>query len=216
MTRVVRELEIGVGVVDRSVAALRVVADVEGVVRAGDDREPCLVGGVEDCGRDLADASAEPGLEFAVDDHGRFPEALVRGARSGRPVERECLTGCDQVLVDQVGHELHVVDAIRLPAVERLVARDEPLDVHRLRLGGRPVGVGPLNDQFGRAQRRLGDECGQQHGVCTAGNVEHVARTVGDHADAALRVDRPVGIRCGRSTRFASAVNQALAPAPPI
>ena len=117
--------------------------DVERVIRARGDREPCLVGGVEDGRRDLADAAAETGLHLAVDDHRRLEEALRRAALARRPVERECGAGRDQLPVDQVRDELHVVDAVRVAAVDGLVAADRPGDPHRLRLRR-------------RARRRLG------------------------------------------------------------
>src|SRR6266545_1717283 len=102
VSRVVDEFQIDVGIVDGGVPALRVVADVERVVGARDDRQAGLVRGVEDGRRDLADTAAEAGLQLAVDDDGRFLEALVGRASSGRLVEGEGLAGRDHVLVDQV------------------------------------------------------------------------------------------------------------------
>ena len=110
---VVDELEVDVRIVDRRVAALRIVADVERVVRARRDRQPRLVGGVEHRRRDLARATAEAVLELAVDDHRRLEQALGRVALTGRPVERELLARCDQRVVDQVRDDLHVVDPVR-------------------------------------------------------------------------------------------------------
>ena len=102
MAGVVLELEVDVRIVDGRVAALRVVADVEGVVRARQDRQPRLVRGVEHRRRDLADAAAEAGLELAVDDHGRFLESFCRRALARGLVEGEDRARSDHVVVDEV------------------------------------------------------------------------------------------------------------------
>ena len=135
---VVDELQVDVRVVDRRVAALRVVADVERVVRPGGDLQAGFVGRVEDSRRDLADPAAEPGLELAVDDHRRLEEALARVALAGRPVERELGAGRDQMVVDQMRDELDVVNPVRDAAVDRRVARDDAGDPHRLGVLRRP------------------------------------------------------------------------------
>ena len=140
--RVVREHEVEVGVVHRRVAAERVVADVERVVRPPLDREARLEGGVEHRRRDLADAPADPGLQLAVDDHRRLLEPLRRVPLARRLVEGEPSAGGDQRPVDQLGDELHVVDAPGRAAVRRRVRADDARDPHRLRVGGRPSGSG--------------------------------------------------------------------------
>ena len=99
---VVDELQVDVGIVDRRVAPLRVVTDVERVIRPGENRQPGLIGRVEHRGRDLADAAAEPGLELAVDDHGSFLETLRGRPRAGCLVEREHCAGRDHVTVDEM------------------------------------------------------------------------------------------------------------------
>src|SRR3954452_23443849 len=97
---VVDEAEIDVRVVHRRIAALRVVADVERMVRPGGDLHAGFVGGVEDRRGNLADAAAEPRRQLAVDDHRRFEEALVGGARARRVVEGERRSGSDELAVD--------------------------------------------------------------------------------------------------------------------
>ena len=119
--------------------------DVERVIRTRGDREPGHIGGVEDSGRDLADAAAERRLQLAVDDHRRGNEALVRRAGTGRRVEGERRSGGDQLAVDEVGDQLDVVNAVRDAAEERLVAADDAGDPHRARLGRRARG---LHDRF--------------------------------------------------------------------
>ena len=151
---VVDELQVDVRVVDRRVAALRVVADVERVVRPLRDLQAGLVGGVEDRRRDLADAAAETGRDLAVDDHRRLAEALVGGAVAGGLVEREGRAGRDQLAVDEVRDELDVVDPVRVAAVDRLVAADARRDPHRLRLRGRAVRLRVGDDDAGRAGLR--------------------------------------------------------------
>ncbi len=106
MARVVDEAEIDIGVVDGRVPALRVVADVERVIRPLGDLQAGLVRGVEDRRRDLADAAAEAGRHLAVDDHRRLEESLRRRALAGRLVERELLAGRDQLVVDEMRDEL--------------------------------------------------------------------------------------------------------------
>ena len=139
MARVVDELEVGVGIVDGRVAPLRVVADVQRVVRPVGDRQSGLVRRVEGRRRNLADAAAKPGRQLAVDDHGRLEEALVGGAGAGCPVEGERCPGSDQLPVDQPRDELHVVDPVRVAAVDRLVSADARGDSHRAGLGGRSL-----------------------------------------------------------------------------
>ena len=164
VTGVVRELQVDVRIVDGRVAAERIVRDVEGVIRSRDDRQPGLVGRVEDGGRDLADAAAEPGLQLAVDDHRRLEEALLGAALTRRAVERERLAGRDQLAVDQMRDQLDVVDAIRLAAVEGLVGRHRAGDPHRLRLRGRTAGLpfrehelgNPVGRPLGRGEHASG------------------------------------------------------------
>ena len=95
--------------------------------------------------------------------------------------------------VDEMRHELHVVDAVRFAPVEGLVARDEAADLHRARIPGRALGRGLLDDELRRAQRRLGHERRVQHGGRAAWHVEQVAGLVRDDADAA-GADRPGGV----------------------
>ena len=56
---------------------------------------------------------------------GASRKPFVGRALAGRRVERELLAGRDQRAVDQVRDELDVVDAVRVAAVDRLVAGDE-------------------------------------------------------------------------------------------
>src|SRR5712691_5089869 len=63
--------------------------------------------------------------------------------------------------VDRVRDELDVVDPVRVPAVERLVARDEAGDAHRARLGGRSRRRLRLDAKVREASRRR-DGCGEQ------------------------------------------------------
>src|SRR5581483_5397290 len=93
VARVVDELQVSVRVVDRRVTPLRVVADVQRMVRPLGDVEAGEEGGVEDRRRDLAHPATEPGLQLAVDDHRRLEEALRRVALARRLVERERLPG---------------------------------------------------------------------------------------------------------------------------
>ena len=199
MPRVVDELEIDVGVVDRRVAAERVVRDVERVVRARGDRKAGLVRGVEDGRRDLADTAAEPGLQLAVDDHGRLEEALRGRALAGRAVERERLAGRDELAVDEVRDELHVVDAVR--DRRRRSSRTSPT-----------VPVMPIAcAACGRALRLLLGEHERRGAVRhPAGRREnarsrsrHVERETGlrrDDAHASVGRDREVGVLRRRST----------------
>ena len=109
------------------------------------------------------------------------------------PLNENFFSGRDHMLVDEVRDELHVVDAARFPAVERLVARDEAGDVHGLRLSGRPVGIGALDDELCRAQGGVGDEGGLDQRLRAPRDVEGVAGMVRDDADA-FRADGPVGV----------------------
>src|SRR6185437_9552003 len=108
-----------------------VVADVERVVRPSRDLQACLVCGIEDGRGNLADAAAEPGLQLAVDDHRRLEEALGGSALTGRLVEREGRAGGDEMAVDQSRDQLDVVNAVRIAAVDRLVAADKTADAQR-------------------------------------------------------------------------------------
>jgi hypothetical protein len=74
---VVDELEVEVGIVDGRVAAERVVADVQSVVRPLRDVQPGLERRVEHGRRDPADAAGDPRPELAVDDHRGLLEALL-------------------------------------------------------------------------------------------------------------------------------------------
>ena len=139
--RVVRELEVGVGEVDGGVTPRRVVRDVEGVIRTLLDRQAGLEGRVEHRRRNLADASAEPGLELAVDDHRRLEKALVCVPLARGLVEGERLAGRDQMVVDELGDEAHVVKPVRVAAVDRRVCADDVDDSHGLRLGRRELGL---------------------------------------------------------------------------
>ena len=126
------------------------MADVERVVRPRGDREPRLERGVEHRRRDLADAAAEPRLQLAVDDHRRLAEAFLGRSLARRPVERELGAGRDQVPIDELGHEPHVVEPVGLPAVGRRVARDQLLDPHAPRLGRRALGARVLRPSGAR------------------------------------------------------------------
>ncbi len=174
MTGVVHELQVGARVVDGRVAAERVVRDVERVVRPRRDRQPRLVRRIEDGGRDLADASPEAGLQLAVHDHRCFEEALRGAALAGRRVERERVAGRDELVVDEVRDELHVVDAVRYAAVERLVGADRSRDPHGLRIGGRALRLRDRECERGNAVRAaLGG------GKNSAGRLERVEHEPG-------------------------------------
>ena len=187
MARVVHELQVDVGVVDRRVARERVVRDVERVIRPRRDREACLVGGVEDGRRDLADTATEACLQFSVDDHRGLEEALLDRALSGCAVEGEGRAGRDQLAVDQVGHELDVVDPVRVAAVNRLVGADRSGDPHRPRVIGRALRLLLPDHELrgagsGTARRR-------EHASGRARDVEHDARLSGHDANPSVRVD---------------------------
>ena len=182
---VVHELQVDVGVVDRRVAAQRIVRDVQRVVRSRGDPQARLVGGVEDGRRHLADAASEAGLELAVHDHRRLEEALLRRALTGRAVERERRARRDQLVVDEMRDELDVVDAVRLAAVEGLVAAHRPGDPHRARVGGRArrllVGEDERRDPVDRTLGR------GKHGAHGTRDVERDAGLRRDDADRAVR-----------------------------
>ena len=59
--------------------------------------------------------------------------------------------GRDQGPVDQLGNELHVVEAARRTAVGRRVRRDDTRDAHRLRVRGRPGRLGDADDELCRS-----------------------------------------------------------------
>ncbi len=182
---VVYELEIRVGVVHRGVPPERVVADVEGVIRARSDVETRLVGRVEHGRRDLAHAAPEPRPQLAVDDHGRLEEALRGRAVARRAVERERRSGADQRPVDEVRDELDVVDPVRLPAVEGLVRGDPARDLQRLRVGGRPLRGGRLDGDARHPNRRREGRCEER--ADRLADVHRVARLVRHDGDRAAR-----------------------------
>ena len=95
-------------------------------------------GGVEDGRRDLADAAADGRQEQATDDGLALLEAALRRARADALVERERLAGLDHLAVEELGHQLHVEDAVRRRGAE--VGRDgrDPLaDAERAGGAGR-------------------------------------------------------------------------------
>ena len=152
------------------------------------DREARLVRGVEGRRRDLADAAAEPVLQLAVDDHRRLEESLVRVALAGRVVEGELGSWGDVVVVDQMRHELDVVDPVRHAAVIGLVRTDETCDAHRLRVAGRALRRDGRDLELGSAIRRR-----EQRRHQVAGRrlrVEHSAGLGGNDAHDVARPDR--------------------------
>ena len=215
MPRVVDELEVDVRVVDGRVASERIVRDVERVVRAGGDRQPRLVRGVEDRRRDLADAAAEAGLELAVDDHRRLEEALRRGALAGRAVERERRAGRDQLAVDEVGDELDVVDPVRVAAVDRLVA-SPTVPVMPIACAAAVVRCGCADvtracaTRFGRPLRR-----GEDRAPPSVARRARRPGVPGRRARCRSAFDREVGVRgarstvCSRRAKYASAAGPA-------
>ena len=120
---------------------------------------------------------------------GRLAEALVRRARAGRPVEREGRARRDQLPVDEVRDELHVVDAVRVAAVDRLVAADTRRDPHRAGLCRRAVRLFVYDDDprgaVGRREGRAEDvAAGRERAHDAAG-----ARRDDDHAAARERAE---------------------------
>ena len=85
------------------------------------------------------------------------------------------------------------MNSVRIASVERLVAGDQALDVHRLRLGGRPVGGDPLDCEVRSTKFRRRHERGPQHGFRAPRHVQHVAGLIRDDANPAL-ADRPVRV----------------------
>ena len=124
---------------------------------------------------------AIPVPELAVDDHRGRLEPLLRRPLSGRPVERERLARADQLAVDQVGHELDVVDPVRVAAIDRLVAPDQADDAHPLRLLGRARRRQRANRDVGNAVVR-GQEGGHDRLLGRLQLDQH-ARPVGNDAD---------------------------------
>ena len=122
MLRVVHELEVDVRVVDRRVAAERVVRDVERVVRARGDRQPASYAALNTVVETWQTPPPRPvwSSPLMITGASRKPFAAVRS-----PVVRlneNVAPGRDQLAVDQVRDELDVVDPVRDAAVDRLVA----------------------------------------------------------------------------------------------
>ncbi len=112
--RVVDEPQVDVRVVDGRVPPERVVDDVERVVRAVDDREPRLEGGVVDRRRDLADATADPVLQLAVDDHRAPPAKPLLALRSPvTPLNENVSPGRDERAVDERARRAGRCGAVR-------------------------------------------------------------------------------------------------------
>ena len=112
MLQVVAEAEVGPAPRNGRVAAHRVVREVEVVVRPLEDRQPELERVVEQRRRRLADAAADRRQDERADDHLALEEAARSGPLADDVVEREDLAGLDHGAVDEVGHQVHVVDAV--------------------------------------------------------------------------------------------------------
>ncbi len=118
----------------------RVVRDVEVVVAAVDDLQAGVERGVEQRRHDLADAAADGGDELAVLDLLADQEAARGGALPDHLVEVERLAGLDDVAVEHVGEQVHVVDPVRRRRAHagRDRLREEPhVDAELLRVRGR-------------------------------------------------------------------------------
>ena len=94
-------------------------------------------------------------------------------------------------MIDQVCHELHVVDAVRIAAVERRVRRDELPDPHLLRRRSRQFRSRVLEDDRRDAVHR-----GKRRGQNLRGGRGHVdgAPVAGRNDADAVRGDREVRI----------------------
>ena len=157
MLQVVLELQIRPTPRHGCVPAERVVREVEVVVRPLEDRQAGLEGVVEEGRRRLTDAAADRRQNERADDLGSLEEAPFGGAGADDAVEREDLARLDHGAVDEVGHQVDVVDPVRgrLPHLRRI--RDELLaDPEGLRLRGRQVGraAGPATARRRSLPRR--------------------------------------------------------------
>ena len=149
--QVVPELQIRAAPRHGRVAAERIVREVEVVVRALENRQAGLERVVEERGRRLADAAADRREDERADDFGSFEEAPLGGARADDAVEREDLARLDHGAVDEVGHQVDVVDPVRGRHAHLRRVRDELLaDPEGFRLGGRQI-------RRARGERQLGD-----------------------------------------------------------
>ena len=200
MAGVVDELQVDVGVVDRRIATERIVRDVERVVRPGGDRQPGDERCVEDRRRDLADAAAETGLDLTVDDHRSLEKASRGRAVAGRLVEGERRAGRDQLPIDQVSHELNVVDPIGHAAEERLVGADRPGDPERLRLCRRAGGLRHREGERGDPVRR--PLRGGKNGRGRLRDIERDAGLCRHDSHRSARTDGPVGVARGSVDRL--------------
>jgi hypothetical protein len=125
--------------------------EVEVVVVALDDRQPDLERVVEERRRGLADAAADGRQHQRPDDLLPLEEAAAGRARADDPIEREDLAGPDQRPVDEVRHQVHVVNAVRRgrPHVRR--ERGElPADAEGVRLARREVGIDGVHRDLDR------------------------------------------------------------------
>ncbi len=142
MLQVVAEPKVGASPGDRRVATDRVMGQVEVVVGAGEDREAELERIVEQRRRRLTDATADRREHERADDLLPLEKATLGGALTDDVVERECLAGTDHRAVDEVGHQMHVVDAVRRRHAHLRGVGDELLaDPEGVRLGGRQLRV---------------------------------------------------------------------------
>ena len=97
---------------------------------------------VEERRRGLADAAADRGQDERADDHLPFEEPALRRARPDDVVEREHSAGLDDRAVDEVRHQVDVVDPVRRRLAHLRRIGDELLaDPERLCLRRRPVGA---------------------------------------------------------------------------
>ena len=140
--QVVLEAEVRAAPRHGRVAADRIVREVEVVVRAREDRQPDLERVVEERRRRLTDPAADRGQHERADDLLALEKPALRRARADDVVEREDLARLDDRAVDEVGHQVDVVDAVRRGLAHLRRVRDQFLpDPELLRLGGRQVGV---------------------------------------------------------------------------
>ena len=192
MLQVVAELEVRPAPRHGGVAPDRIVREVEVVVRPLEDRQAELERVVEERRRRLADAAADRRQHERADDHLPLQEPALGRALADDVVEGERLAGLDQRAVDEVGHQMHVVDPVRGRLAHLRRVRDELLaDAERLCLRRRQLGVALAEldgcDVIAVRSLRDGDDDPRRVDVAPGPRRNHVHAVAGDRE---LRVVR--------------------------